>query len=179
MEDTLPPCWHIAVQVVIVLCLCWLQRSNLPRCEAHKQTCEQTRQSEMMADKNMSSQGIQYPACTILWFGERAAAAVQKAGNLTWHNMQEAMLPSGLHLQAKHTCEVSLGLSTLNLAVQSVAQHEREATSDNLHSPRQHTQQCCLESKGVALSSNRPTLLRMPRNHSGGYAACSHRSPEV
>lgn len=48
------------------------------------------------------------------------------------------MLLAGLCLQTKHTCEVSLGLSTLNLAVQSVAQHEREATSDDLHSPR-HT----------------------------------------
>jgi len=48
------------------------------------------------------------------------------------NNMQETMLPARLHLQAKHTCEVSLSLSTLNLAVQSVAQHEREATSDDL-----------------------------------------------
>ena len=45
----------------------------------------------------------------------------------------------------KHTCEVSLSLGTLDLAVQSVAQHEREATPDDLHSPHQHTQQCCFQ----------------------------------
>ncbi len=66
------------------------------------------------------------------------------------------MLPAELHLEAKHTCEVGLSLSALNLAVQPVAQHEREATSDDLRSSHQNSQQRCSWQQDLHPPTGRP-----------------------